>query len=75
MHELRRILERQFRELSSGILGLRTCACHGRRSSGRCFRLQLHTTDIVRRAFEISGAFTGVGHMATREEALRREKK
>lgn len=42
---------------------------------GKVFRLQLHTTDIVRRAFEISGVFTAVEHVATRDEALMRDEK
>ena len=42
---------------------------------GKVFRLQMHTTDIVRRAFEISGVVSAVEHVTTREEALRREKK
>ena len=42
---------------------------------GKVFRLQLHTTHIVRRAFEIAGVFTAVEHVTTREEALRREAK
>ena len=42
---------------------------------GKVFRLQLHTTDIVRRAFEISGVFAVVEHVATRDEALRRDEK
>ena len=40
---------------------------------GKVFRLQLHTTDIVRRAFEITGVFTSVEHATTREDALRWE--
>jgi hypothetical protein len=44
-----------------------------RLSSGRLFRLQLHTTDIVRRAFEILGVFSVVEHVATRDEALMRD--
>lgn len=42
---------------------------------GKVFRLQLHTTDIVQRAFEITGVFTAVEHVATRDEALRRDVK
>ena len=45
------------------------------RELGKVFRLQLHTTDIVRRAFEIAGVFTAVEHVISRDEALRREKK
>ena len=41
---------------------------------GKVFRLQLHTTDIVRRAFERTGVFTAVEHVTTREDALRRER-
>lgn len=41
---------------------------------GKVFRLQLHTTDIVRRPFEISGVFSVVEHVTTRDAALRREK-
>lgn len=42
---------------------------------GKVFRVQLRTTDIVRRAFDIAGVFTAVEHVTTRDEALRREKK
>ena len=40
---------------------------------GKVFRLQLRTTDIVQRAFEIAGVFTVVEHVTTRDEALRRD--
>lgn len=40
---------------------------------GKVFRLQLHTTDIVRRAFEILGVFNVVQHVGTRDEALMRD--
>ena len=40
---------------------------------GKVFRLQLHTTDIVRRAFEIVGVPAVVEVVATRDEALIRE--
>ena len=40
---------------------------------GKVFRLQLHTTDIVRRAFEILGVFSFVEHVSTRDEALMRD--
>ena len=42
---------------------------------GKVFRLQIHTTDIVRRAFEVSGVFSVVEHATTRDDALRREAK
>ena len=40
---------------------------------GKVFRLQIQTTDIVRRAFEILGVFNVVEHVATRDEALMRD--
>ena len=43
------------------------------RELGKVFRLQLHTADIVRRAFEISGVFAVVEHVTTRDEALMRD--
>ena len=42
---------------------------------GKVFRLQIHTSDIVRRAFEISGVLTAIEHITTREEAIRRDGK
>ena len=42
---------------------------------GKAFRLQVHTTEIVRRAFELCGVFTAVEHVTTRDEAFRRETK
>ena len=42
---------------------------------GKVFRLQLHTADIVQRAFEMSAVLTVVEHAKTRDEALTREKK
>jgi anti-anti-sigma factor len=40
---------------------------------GKVFRLQLGTTDIVRRAFELTGVATRLDCVASREEALRRD--
>ena len=40
---------------------------------GKVFRLQMHTSVIVRRAFEMSGVFAAVEHVSTRDEALRRD--
>lgn len=61
--------------VDSSILGVLFEAQAQAQQSGKVFRLQLGTADIVRRAFEISGAFDVMEHVATRDDALRRDEK
>lgn len=56
--------------VDASILGVLTDVHEAAEASGRSFRLQLGTADIVRRAFEICGVFDLVDRAATREAAL-----
>ena len=58
--------------VDSSILRVLLDANEQARELGKTVRLQLNTAAIVRRAFEISGVFEVVEHVATREEALAR---
>lgn len=58
--------------VDSSILGVLLDTDRQARELGKTFRLQLGTSDIVRRAFEIVGLFDVIERMTTREEALAR---
>jgi anti-anti-sigma factor len=56
--------------VDSSLLGVLLDANERARELGKTFRLQLGTTAIVHRAFEICGVFVAIERVATREEAL-----
>ena len=56
--------------VDSSLLGVLLDTNERARELGKTFRLQLGTTAIVHRAFEICGVFAVVERVATREEAL-----